>query len=1657
MSTTSANPANLNRFVTGTPTARTSAETTQASVASLSSSTIAACEGYVSVPALAALATLLDNMGENETFVATIRAELLAADQHGDGPVTISDAALAGALRRAGVDTPPEIVQFNPLSVVGIPQTSGFVDDPICAANGNMIHQDTDLDFPAIAGAMNVVRTYNSVVSDRTGAFGAGWSSPLDMRLDLLGDRIDATLPDGAVITFRPAGADGVEGEWHTDSRRADRITVGDDGIVVHFDHERRVHFDAAGACTGWTTGVARVTTERDDVGRVVALAEAHTGRSLAIEWDGELVSGLTASDGRTVGYERDGAGHLVTVTTHAGALHYAWDGNLLVSVTDNDGVVLFVNVYDDDGRVVQQTSPFGRITSYTYQVSGATVIADQRGVRQAMVHDRRGNLTAVVDIDGSAMRITYDDADRAVRVVSKSGAEWRYDFDEETGDLLARHDPDGLTQSWTWDALGRTLTETDRAGAVTSFGYTGTFRTPISVTGPDGATATAELDEAGNPVRIVDADGVERRLEWNRDGQLVGATDAHGATASCEFDAAGLLVRIVDQAGVETRLQYEHGRVSRSERGDAVSTYERTPGGRIRGGTEPGGLPWSATFGPHGAMASITDALGSTVRYEYDTLGDVVTVVTPDDAVYRNEFDELGRLIAAIDPTGATSRKGYDVEGRLVEFVDPEGRVMRRTLDALGRTVESVAPDGGTTRWTFHPTGEIATVTTADGRVWTTEVDAYGRVTAVTDPAGARATREYSPGGRLLARTSPAGRTERFEYDAAGRCTAVIGVDGIRRDLDLDERGQVTGVDATFADGEPVAGRVEMVWDEHRRIAGFRTAAGETRFERDPSGRLLSTVDPTGVSTHFDWDERGLLRSATDASGAVSTYDYDERGRLIGQTMPGGRTTTWTYDLGGRVGSTTDPTGLTTDVLRNGSGVVTGVRHGDIGWDRTFDAAGREATRTALDGTVLGDYTYDAVGRLIAAGSPATGLFTEFLWDDAGRITEVSDASGTSIIDRDADGWAVAVTSQDGIRTVIERDHTGRIVAVRDGQAGEFQLPVSHVVRDAAGRILIGPDGTVYRYDDAGRLAEIVAPDAAPISYEYGDDGLVTREIGPAGTRHFTYDAAGRVRTVTLDGVGTTEVDYDAAGRRSIEVGPDGTITEYGWNAIDQLVRITRTSPTGASTTVRIDLDALGRPQRINDQIIGYDPLSGRPNLVGDVRVVNAGALTWRSDDHRWGRTRGDQPVGLHVHGLTVLGARVYDPRSRQFLSADPLMTVPGSNGGASAYTYAWQDPVNFVDPTGLRPVSQQEYDAIRQREEQGRLGQAWEAIKEDPWGTLAMVGVVAVGVGLMFVPGAQVIGAGILIGSAMSAGVGLATGNFDPRQVALGGVMGGISGGAGAMTSSLTGAVVTGGLLSGGGDLASQAISGQPIDWRSVGVNTLVGGATGGVGHHFGPIITTRSGAFVQGALTDGAGDVATQALTGDGSINWGQTGFSALAGGGNNAVDQHFNPDQPDLFTPSGGGGTGGGDGGPGGGGTPDTITVYRGTANGLEIDIHGETGLSMSDAARSAYMGSGGDVDAAHSYSQSQHEHGVNTWGSQRDYVEAHGAFGHEISEVSGDRSMVSVTTDPDVASRFAGKDGVVLRAEVPRDSLLPQTLSGSTESEYLAPNSIPMQR
>lgn len=115
------------------------------------------------------------------------------------------------------------------------------------------------------------------------------------------------------------------------------------------------------------------------------------------------------------------------------------------------------------------------------------------------------------------------------------------------------------------------------------------------------------------------------------------------------------------------------------------------------------------------------------------------------------------------------------------------------------------------------------------------------------------------------------------------------------------------------------------------------------------------------------------------------------------------------------------------------------------------------------------------------------------------------------------------------------------------------------------------------------------------------------------------------------------------------------------------------------------------------------------------------------------------------------------------------------------------------------------------------------------------------------------------------------------------------------------------------------------------------------------------------------------------------------------------------------------------------------------------IFHETGQLMSDATRRAYMETG-NLDEALSISDTTHNQWLEIWGDENTFVQAHGEFGSDLKSAFGiDRTMMSVTTDPEVAEYFAkfnNQNGVIFEGYVPNSQLLPQTLPGAGESEYL---------
>jgi RHS repeat-associated protein len=325
-----------------------------------------------------------------------------------------------------------------------------------------------------------------------------------------------------------------------------------------------------------------------------------------------------------------------------------------------------------------------------------------------------------------------------------------------------------------------------------------------------------------------------------------------------------------------------------------------------------------------------------------------------------------------------------------------------------------------------------------------------------------------------------------------------------------------------------------------------------------------------------------------------------------------------------------------------------------------------------------------------------------------------------------------------------------GQVVAHEVNRRGFIQR--TRLERDESGRVTAQiVDGLVTRfsYDAAGQLAGAQTSEGSISTYSYDRAGRLVAEAVDGATTRFSYDAAGQlIASENPDGT-VTSYTYDGSGRRIREVGPAGERL-FGWDPRGFLTRVTavtRHQDTVTGTVEhRLTTDALGELARADGQPLWWDTTAARPSLAqfGAQVIVDALAVTAaparigenKADEVSWLLAgEGSSPWsavpsagsaqsgvsltssgGLQVSGMEWMGARVYDPGTRGFLSRDPVEPVTGAAWAANPYSFAGNDPVNHVDPWGLSPVTA---DQLKQYADQhrGGLASAWHGV-ESWWG---------------------------------------------------------------------------------------------------------------------------------------------------------------------------------------------------------------------------------------------------------------------------------------------------------------------------------------------------
>jgi YD repeat-containing protein len=470
---------------------------------------------------------------------------------------------------------------------------------------------------------------------------------------------------------------------------------------------------------------------------------------------------------GAEISFGYDGLGFLSTVTDPNGlttTFTYDGDGKIL-TVTDADGNRIVTNEYESAGglgvdqsgdRIVRQENANpgdpGLTKAYTGDSVGTQGRTDGRSKERYDVFGRVVQRLVLLD---STPPNSLDACDVAVPANTPWCAVTKLAYNEQN--LVAEEiDPRGVVTQFEYNAKGDVTCRTEDALGTP-------YRTGFNHDGRNNVVA-----------RLVQRDAAVLPLCPPPTSVSQAAPLANLAPG----EAAKWLVTLVQYNVVPLPYDLLTGRVDPLGR---LTTFTRYPQA-APGSTEP----------LRGLLQAVTNAVGATLGFTYDSLGHPRTETGPLGEVTQYTYDLLGQRTSRTDPRGNTWLTSYDAGGRLVFQADPLFNLETYTYDARGNVLTRTDPADAVWQSTYTPTGQDETTADPLGNAVAFEYDAEDRLTVVTNPRGFETRRSYDAAGRLASLTDAQGNVSTFEHDRAGNLTAMTNALGRRTEFDYDARGRV-------------------------------------------------------------------------------------------------------------------------------------------------------------------------------------------------------------------------------------------------------------------------------------------------------------------------------------------------------------------------------------------------------------------------------------------------------------------------------------------------------------------------------------------------------------------------------------------------------------------------------------------------------------------------------------------------------------------------------------------------------------------------------------------------------------------------------------------------------------------------------------------------
>ena len=560
------------------------------------------------------------------------------------------------------------------------------------------------------------------------------------------------------------------------------------------------------------------------------------------------------------------------------------------------------------------------------------------------------------------------------------------------------------------------------------------------------------DYDSNGNLISVVDLQKNKTKYDYDSNNNLVKMTLPSGASQSYTYDSCHNVTKAVSPEGVTSRFTYDtYGNIKTVKLGSGSQTISA-----------------SAVYTANGdQVSSVTDALGQTTTYGYDTQTGVLnwTQAPGETASTRTNYtyDQLYRTIKVQQSTAAVD---YTYSKDLLSAISTaSGTDYSFTYGVFDLT--SAVKAGSRTlishSYTNDQNRRLSRSVYGNGDAVSYSYDSFGRTTAVTyGDTGSTVSYAYDANSNLGQLTDGiSGRVNRYSYDFLDRL------------MRYEESG----------DG--YSNIVQWGYDDENNLSS-----------------QTQTLNGTTYTSTYAYDKDNRLTKATE--GAISAnYAYDSFSRMSGLTVKNGSSpvvsTTVTY-----VNPSSSATSTQVKTWNNGK----------VAYTYTYDNKGNITSITG--GGLEFEYRYDKYGRLISAEDYPGGYVWTYTYDDGGNITQrgltdyYNNKNPNSILATytyDNTDWPDLLTAFNG--KSITYDAIGNPLS-----DGTWTYAWQHG-RQLASMSKSGSSIT-YGYNANGkRISKTV--NGTTYNYSYLGDQLTEMTWG-SNKLHFTYDSTGPA-SVTYNG----------------------------------------------------------------------------------------------------------------------------------------------------------------------------------------------------------------------------------------------------------------------------------------------------------------------------------------------------------------------------------------------------------------------------------------------------------------------------------------------------------------------------------------------------------